>query len=79
MWKQTHYVLSVAVKYNLYSSHSASLVFLLLLLLLTFVKDAAGISSAFKMQLFSFPGPRKSQLPALVLQKLTLARRSFCR
>lgn len=52
VWERTHYVLSVVVKYSLYPSHSHSLVFLLLLLLLTFVKDAAGISSAFKMQFF---------------------------
>lgn len=54
VWKETHCILSVRIKYSLYLSPSDSLAFALQLLLLTFAKDTAGISSALKMQFFPF-------------------------
>lgn len=54
IWKETDCILSVRIKYSLYLSPSDSLVFVLQLLLLTFAKDTAGISSALKMPFFPF-------------------------
>lgn len=68
IWKETHYTLSVGIKYSIYPSHSDPVVFVLLLLLLIFAKDSEGFSSALKMQFFSlFFRSKKSQLSALFL------------
>jgi len=70
----------MGIKYRLYPSHSNSLVFVLQVLLLPFAKDTVGISCALKNANFSFPGVRKSQQPVvLLLWKLTLESRLFCR
>lgn len=72
IWRETHYIFSVGIQYSIHPSHCDSLVFVLLLLLLTFAKHTVGISSALKMQFFPFLRSKKSQLSALVLWKLSL-------